>query len=55
MQNRYAVVGKTAEAAVTDRRVGCTGNDLDLTPALFEKLADPARGWISGLAWLFAP
>jgi hypothetical protein len=48
------VNGKTLSATITDRCTGCVGNDLDFTPSLFNQLADPSVGRISGLSWSFA-
>ncbi|KAK7461287.1 hypothetical protein VKT23_008466 [Stygiomarasmius scandens] len=45
--------GKTIQVTVTDRCPGCVGQDLDLSPAAFNQLADPAVGRIHGVQWSF--
>ncbi|THU85069.1 hypothetical protein K435DRAFT_869674 [Dendrothele bispora CBS 962.96] len=45
--------GKTIQVAVTDRCPGCAGQDLDLSPAAFNQLADPSVGRIHGVQWNF--
>ena len=43
----------TVEATVTDRCVGCKPADLDFSPYLFNKLADPALGRVDiSWAWI---
>ncbi|KII90846.1 hypothetical protein PLICRDRAFT_52549 [Plicaturopsis crispa FD-325 SS-3] len=45
--------GKTVPATITDRCAGCAGEfDLDMSPAVFNQLADPAVGRIQGVSWV---
>lgn len=41
--------GKDASIVVTivDKCLGCAYNDIDVSPAMFEKLADPAKGRVN--------
>lgn len=45
--------GKSVEVSVVDRCVGCARDDLDLSPAAFEKIADKDLGRIN-LTWQWA-
>lgn len=43
--------GKTVNAKVVDKCPGCAANDVDLSPAAFEKLADLELGRLHGGNW----
>ncbi|KII84103.1 hypothetical protein PLICRDRAFT_46434 [Plicaturopsis crispa FD-325 SS-3] len=46
--------GITVPAIITDKCPGCAGlYDLDMSPAVFNLLADPAVGRLTGVAWEF--
>lgn len=45
--------GKSVEVSIVDRCVGCAHDDLDLSPAAFEKIADKDLGRIN-LTWEWA-
>ena len=45
--------GNTETAVIEDRCQGCQEFDLDMTPDLFNKFADPATGRIH-ITWRFA-
>ncbi|KAH8806994.1 RlpA-like double-psi beta-barrel-protein domain-containing protein-containing protein [Flagelloscypha sp. PMI_526] len=45
--------GKTTTAKVLDICPSCAPDDIDLTPAAFNALADPAAGRVSGVTWDF--
>jgi expansin (peptidoglycan-binding protein) len=43
----------SVDVTVVDRCVGCAADDLDLSPTMFDKLADAALGRVTGSwAWL---
>jgi len=47
--------GKTATGRVVDKCAGCPGNsDIDLSPALFDKLANAGAGRIKDVQWTWA-
>jgi hypothetical protein len=44
--------GKTASGMVVDKCMGCSiGTSIDLSPALYDTLADPGRGRIHNVKW----
>ena len=45
--------GKSVTVAVRDRCTGCAFNDLDFSPAAFDKLASRSVGRIHGVQWDF--
>ncbi|KAI1373955.1 RlpA-like double-psi beta-barrel-protein domain-containing protein-containing protein [Hypoxylon crocopeplum] len=45
--------GKTVSAKVVDKCPGCTSNGIDVSPKVFEELADPAEGRVS-VTWEYA-
>ncbi|KAK4183652.1 RlpA-like double-psi beta-barrel-protein domain-containing protein-containing protein [Podospora australis] len=49
---RVTVGGKSVEVTAVDSCPACTENDLDLSPAAFNQLADPAEGKVAA-SWEF--
>ncbi|KAI0692265.1 loosenin [Cytidiella melzeri] len=45
--------GKTVTATAVDRCGGCKPDDVDMSPAVFNQLADPAKGRIQ-VTWTIA-
>ncbi|KAI1338887.1 RlpA-like double-psi beta-barrel-protein domain-containing protein-containing protein [Xylariaceae sp. FL0016] len=45
--------GKTASAKVEDTCAGCKSGDVDVSPAVFDSLADPDQGRVQ-VTWEFA-
>ena len=43
--------GKTVTVAVEDKCTSCAMFDLDMSPAAFDKLADPSVKRIDGVTW----
>ncbi|THH29213.1 hypothetical protein EUX98_g4959 [Antrodiella citrinella] len=43
--------GKSVSVTVVDECAGCALNDIDLSPAAFNQLADPSAGRLSGVRW----
>ncbi|KII89530.1 hypothetical protein PLICRDRAFT_29734 [Plicaturopsis crispa FD-325 SS-3] len=53
-QLKITYKGKTAKATVTDECPSCPGKfDLDMSPAVFNQLADPSVGLLKGISWEF--
>ncbi|KAF5335602.1 hypothetical protein D9758_017261 [Tetrapyrgos nigripes] len=45
--------GKTIQVTIVDKCPGCALQDLDLSPAAFNQLADPSVGRLHGVTWDF--
>jgi hypothetical protein len=45
--------GNKVQATVGDKCMGCTGNSIDLTNALFSAVAPNGDGRVSGITWYF--
>ena len=45
--------GKSVQVTIKDRCAGCQLNDIDCTPAVFDQLADPSQGRVSGATFYF--
>ncbi|CAL1713924.1 unnamed protein product [Somion occarium] len=43
--------GKSVKVTVVDRCAGCAENDIDLSPAAFDKLSPPSAGRLTGVSW----
>lgn len=46
--------GKSATGRITDKCQRCTGEFIDLSPHLFDQLADEAEGIVQGVHWAWA-
>jgi gentisate 1,2-dioxygenase len=45
--------GKTVQATVGDKCMGCTGRSIDCTDALFNAIVPGGDGRVSGIEWWF--
>ncbi|OTA56009.1 hypothetical protein K449DRAFT_336853 [Hypoxylon sp. EC38] len=45
--------GKTATALVVDKCPGCPGDNIDVSPAVFDELANPDKGRVQ-VTWEYA-
>jgi hypothetical protein len=43
--------GKTVTGKVVDTCMGCAPGNIDLSPSLFNQLADPSAGRVGGVTW----
>jgi len=44
--------GKSVDAVVHDRCPVCSGGDVDMSPAVFDQIADPSEGRVA-ITWSF--